>query len=57
MLERDPEFGDLTTDVRGFRFLGELYQCQCTRTDFAPPNRTLNFFDVSTFLNSYNMGC
>lgn len=28
VLEREPEFGDLTTEVRGFIFLGELYRCR-----------------------------
>lgn len=56
VLEREPEFGDLTTDVRGFRFLGELYQCRCTRADFAPPNRTLNFFDIAAFITAFNNG-
>jgi hypothetical protein len=56
VLEREPEFGDLTTDVRGFRFLGELYQCRCARADFAPPSRTLNFFDVAAFIAAVNDG-
>lgn len=54
VLEREPEHGDLTTDVRGFRFLGELYQCRCTRADFAPPSRTLNFFDIAAFIAAVN---
>jgi hypothetical protein len=50
VLEREPEFGDLTTDVRGFRFLGELYRCSCTRVDLAPPTRTLDLADVTAFV-------
>lgn len=49
VLERDDEYGDLTTDVRGFRFLGEIYRCRCARVDFAPPIRTLTFADINAF--------
>lgn len=56
VLERDPEFGDLTAEVRGFSFLGELYQCRCVRADFAPPDRTLDFFDVAAFVGAMNDG-
>ena len=52
-LEREPEFGDLTTRLRGFTFLGELYTFQHTCPADIDGNDTVDFDDLLRVLDAW----